>query len=57
MDKCIFCGWARRSSSPSIRFFGIPKEPGLKRVQWLYAIGGREITSKDRVGFFRNFLF
>ncbi|VDK61878.1 unnamed protein product [Anisakis simplex] len=49
MDKCVFCGWSRRSAYPAIRFFGIPKEPGMKRVQWLYAIGDREVTNKDRV--------
>uniref|UniRef100_A0A914ZLX7 Ubiquitin-like domain-containing protein n=2 Tax=Parascaris univalens TaxID=6257 RepID=A0A914ZLX7_PARUN len=49
MDKCVFCGWSRRAAYPAIRFFGIPKEPGMKRVQWLYAIGNREITNKDRV--------
>lgn len=45
----MFCGWSRRAAYPAIRFFGIPKEPGMKRVQWLYAIGNREITNKDRV--------
>lgn len=49
MDKCVFCGWSRRAAYPAVRFFGIPKEPGMKRVQWLHAIGNREFTNKDRV--------
>ncbi|KAI6213309.1 hypothetical protein M3Y94_00135400 [Aphelenchoides besseyi] len=48
-EKCIFCGWTRRNAYQSVRFFCIPKEPGLKRVRWLQTFGEREITSKDRV--------
>ena len=39
-----------RKSAPNLRFFGVPKEPGLKRIQWLYILGDREIAPKDRVG-------
>jgi hypothetical protein len=49
MEKCVFCNWTRKSALPAIRFFGIPKEPGMRRMQWLYALGKREITSRDRV--------
>ncbi|CAJ0954664.1 unnamed protein product, partial [Mesorhabditis belari] len=50
MERCVFCGWSRRTAYPSVRFFAIPKEPGLKRVQWLYAIGEREMSGRqDRV--------
>ncbi|KAH7700948.1 hypothetical protein AAVH_31926, partial [Aphelenchoides avenae] len=49
MDRCIFCGWTRRSAFPSVRFFAIPKEPGLKKVQWLYVIGDKEVGPRDRV--------
>lgn len=46
----MFCGWNRRNAYPSVRFFCIPKEPGLKRVRWLQVFGDREISGKDRVG-------
>ncbi|TKR87468.1 hypothetical protein L596_011861 [Steinernema carpocapsae] len=49
MEKCIFCGWTRKTAYPSIRFFGLPREPGMKRIQWLYVLGNREIQPKDRV--------
>ncbi|CAJ0561557.1 unnamed protein product, partial [Mesorhabditis spiculigera] len=50
MERCVFCGWTRKNAYASVRFFGVPKEPGLKRVQWLYAIGNREASGKhDRV--------
>uniref|UniRef100_A0A914XAD0 THAP-type domain-containing protein n=1 Tax=Plectus sambesii TaxID=2011161 RepID=A0A914XAD0_9BILA len=49
MERCTFCGWTRKTALPSIRFFGIPKEPGMRRMQWLYALGRREITPRDRV--------
>uniref|UniRef100_A0A915Q849 Uncharacterized protein n=1 Tax=Setaria digitata TaxID=48799 RepID=A0A915Q849_9BILA len=48
MEKCVFCGWYRRSNGPALRFYGIPREPGLKRVKWLYAIGDRELSPKDK---------
>ncbi|VDM93605.1 unnamed protein product, partial [Onchocerca ochengi] len=49
MEKCIFCGWYRRTNGPALRFYGIPREPGLKRVKWLCAIGDRELSPKDKV--------
>ncbi|CAG9532896.1 unnamed protein product [Cercopithifilaria johnstoni] len=49
MEKCVFCGWYRRTSGPALRFYGIPREPGLKRVRWLCAIGDRELSPKDKV--------
>uniref|UniRef100_A0A1I8ETG5 THAP-type domain-containing protein n=1 Tax=Wuchereria bancrofti TaxID=6293 RepID=A0A1I8ETG5_WUCBA len=49
MEKCIFCGWYRRTNGPTLRFYGIPREPGLKRVKWLCAIGDRELSPKDKV--------
>ncbi|KAL3986400.1 THAP domain family protein [Acanthocheilonema viteae] len=49
MEKCVFCGWHRRTSGPALRFYGIPREPGLKRVRWLCAIGDRELSPKDKV--------
>ncbi|CAD5224314.1 unnamed protein product [Bursaphelenchus okinawaensis] len=48
-EKCVFCGWNRRNAYHSVRFFCIPKEPGLKRVRWLQVFGDREISPKDRV--------
>uniref|UniRef100_A0A914HZY9 THAP-type domain-containing protein n=1 Tax=Globodera rostochiensis TaxID=31243 RepID=A0A914HZY9_GLORO len=48
MEKCIFCG-STRKSAPNLRFFGIPKEPGLKRIQWFYVLCDREVGPKDRV--------
>ncbi|EFO14868.1 hypothetical protein LOAG_13647 [Loa loa] len=49
MEKCVFCGWYRRTNGPVLRFYGIPREPGLKRVKWLCAIGDRELSPKDKV--------
>lgn len=48
MERCVFCGSTRRSN-PNLRFFGIPREPGLKRIQWLYVLGDKDIAQKDRV--------
>uniref|UniRef100_A0AC34QEQ4 THAP-type domain-containing protein n=1 Tax=Panagrolaimus sp. JU765 TaxID=591449 RepID=A0AC34QEQ4_9BILA len=48
-DRCVFCNWTRRNSWPNIRFFNIPREPGLKRVRWLQAFGDRKISHRDRV--------
>lgn len=52
MDKCIFCGWHHKNDDATLKFFGIPKEPGLKRVQWLQAIGDRMITPRDKVSIY-----
>ncbi|GMS78301.1 hypothetical protein PENTCL1PPCAC_476, partial [Pristionchus entomophagus] len=57
MERCIFCGWNRRTAFPSIRFFMIPREPGMKQLMWMHAIdkksqseGGRyEQCPRDRV--------
>ncbi|KAM3716386.1 C-terminal-binding protein [Dirofilaria immitis] len=49
MEKCVFCGWYRRTNGPALRFYGVPREPGLKRVKWLCAIGDRELSPKDKV--------
>ncbi|GMR56848.1 hypothetical protein PMAYCL1PPCAC_27043 [Pristionchus mayeri] len=38
MERCIFCGWNRRTAFPSVRFFTIPREPGLKQLMWMKAI-------------------
>nr|CAD2156991.1 unnamed protein product [Meloidogyne enterolobii] len=48
MERCIFCG-STRKTAPNRRFFGIPREPGLKRIQWLYVLGDRDVGPKDRV--------
>lgn len=50
MERCVFCGNTRKSA-PLVRFFAVPKEPGLKRIQWLYALGDKEMGPKDRVCF------
>ncbi|VDM97533.1 unnamed protein product [Thelazia callipaeda] len=41
MEKCVFCGWYRRTNDPSLKFFGIPREPGLKRVCGVHFRQGR----------------
>lgn len=51
MEKCVFCGNTRKTA-PLVRFFAVPKEPGLKRIQWLYALGDKEMGPKDRVCLF-----
>ncbi|KAI1720670.1 hypothetical protein DdX_04913 [Ditylenchus destructor] len=48
MEKCVFCGNTRKSA-PTVRFFAVPREPGLKRIRWLYVLDGKEIGPKDRV--------
>ncbi|KAL7078060.1 hypothetical protein ACQ4LE_002582 [Meloidogyne hapla] len=48
MERCVFCG-STRKTAPNRRFFGIPREPGLKRIHWLYVLGDRDIGPKDRV--------
>lgn len=57
MEKCVFCGWYRRTSGPALRFYGIPREPGLKRVKWLCAIGDRELSPKDKVCSFPHIIY
>lgn len=58
MERCVFCGNTRKSA-PLVRFFAVPKEPGLKRIQWLYALGDKDMGAKDRVCFYKisNVLF
>uniref|UniRef100_A0A915D7B4 THAP-type domain-containing protein n=1 Tax=Ditylenchus dipsaci TaxID=166011 RepID=A0A915D7B4_9BILA len=49
MEKCVFCGNTRKSA-PNVRFFAVPREPGLKRIQWLYVLGDKgEQGAKNRV--------
>ncbi|VDN49688.1 unnamed protein product, partial [Gongylonema pulchrum] len=49
MEKCVFCGWYRRTDDPGVKFYAVPREPGLKRVKWLCAIGERQLTPRDKV--------
>uniref|UniRef100_A0A0K0F3U4 THAP-type domain-containing protein n=1 Tax=Strongyloides venezuelensis TaxID=75913 RepID=A0A0K0F3U4_STRVS len=49
MERCAFCGWNRKNAFGNIRFFGIPKEPGMKRIQWLYVLANRNINPKEKV--------
>lgn len=48
MERCVFCGNTRKSA-PSVRFFAVPREPGMKRIRWLYVLGDKEMGQKDRV--------
>uniref|UniRef100_A0A7E4WBR6 THAP-type domain-containing protein n=1 Tax=Panagrellus redivivus TaxID=6233 RepID=A0A7E4WBR6_PANRE len=48
-EQCVFCGWSRRSSWPSVRFYNIPREPGLKKVRWLQSFANRKVSHRDRV--------
>ncbi|GMR62557.1 hypothetical protein PMAYCL1PPCAC_32752, partial [Pristionchus mayeri] len=38
MERCIFCGWNRRTAPSNVRFFMIPREPGMKQLMWMHAI-------------------
>uniref|UniRef100_A0AC35TUY0 THAP-type domain-containing protein n=1 Tax=Rhabditophanes sp. KR3021 TaxID=114890 RepID=A0AC35TUY0_9BILA len=49
MERCAFCGWNRKNAFNNIRFFGIPKEPGMKRIQWLYVLANRNINPKEKI--------
>lgn len=55
MERCVFCGNTRKSA-PSVRFFAVPREPGMKRIRWLYVLGDKEMGQKDRVIFLYTFL-
>uniref|UniRef100_A0AC35GU30 THAP-type domain-containing protein n=1 Tax=Panagrolaimus sp. PS1159 TaxID=55785 RepID=A0AC35GU30_9BILA len=48
-EQCVFCGWNRRTCWQNIKFYNIPREPGLKRIRWLQIFGNRPITHRDRV--------
>ncbi|GMT08720.1 hypothetical protein PFISCL1PPCAC_17 [Pristionchus fissidentatus] len=52
MERCIFCGWNRRNAFPSVRFFMIPREPGMKQLMWMHAIDkkSRSESSKLEMG-------
>ena len=50
-EQCLFCGWNRKNCWQSIRFYNIPKDPGLKKVRWLQIFGERKVTHRDRVSF------
>uniref|UniRef100_A0A0N4ZJ92 THAP-type domain-containing protein n=1 Tax=Parastrongyloides trichosuri TaxID=131310 RepID=A0A0N4ZJ92_PARTI len=49
MERCAFCGWNRKNAFGNIRFFGIPKEPGMKRIQWLYVLDRKNVNLKEKV--------
>ncbi|KAF8385186.1 hypothetical protein PRIPAC_74328 [Pristionchus pacificus] len=48
MERCIFCGWNRRTAFQSIRFFMIPREPGMKQLMWMHAIDKKCATDGQR---------
>ncbi|CAI4227089.1 unnamed protein product [Auanema sp. JU1783] len=48
-DRCIFCGWNRSTCYKNIKFFGLPKEPGLKRFLWMHAVRKKVIRRHDKI--------